>query len=440
MSSLVDTRPDAHADEAPAAPVRDWTPRAVYVLGILTLIATFNYLDRSLLGLALPAIKAEMHVSDTALGLVSGLAFVLFYSLLGVPIAWAADRWSRRNIIAIGLAFWSLMTALTGWAGNIWQLALARFLMGAGEACGTAPSTSIISDVFRPARRPLALAIYGSALSIAFIVFFPILGWIGETRGWRAMFMAAGAPGIVLALAFLLTVKEPVRGAAESTPQQAHPPASFVETLRTLLSSPAYLALLATAALMGMNVFAASTWTPAFLMRVHGFTMGDVASVVGPVRGFCNLGGMILGGLLMDRLARRGGAGRLTVGAIACLLVAPAEIMFLLGGPQWVWVTGYAASAFFSLIHQPAVFATVMAVAPVRMRSMASALLLFSSAMLGQTLGPLAVGMLNDALAPAFGAEAIRWSLLLLVVTAILGGGVLLLADRLLTKEAVAKP
>ena len=133
MNSLAETRRDTQAAEGAAAPVRDWTPRTVFVLAVLTLIATFNYLDRSLLGLALPAIKAEMHVSDTALGLVSGLAFVLFYSLLGVPIAWAADRWSRRNIIAIGLAFWSLMTALTGLASNIWQLALARFLMGAGR-------------------------------------------------------------------------------------------------------------------------------------------------------------------------------------------------------------------------------------------------------------------------------------------------------------------
>ena len=439
MSSLPETTSAAGPADGARAPAGDWNSRAVYVLALLTFVATFNYLDRSLLGLALPQIKAEMHVSDTALGLVSGLAFVLFYSVLGVPIAWAADRWSRRNIIAVGLAFWSLMTALTGLAANVWQLALARFLMGAGEACGTPPSASIISDLVPPARRPLAMAIYGSALSIAFIVFFPVLGWVGHTRGWRAMFVVAGAPGLLLAVLFLLTVKEPVRGAAELKPVGTLAPASFVETLRVLLASRAYLALLVTAALMGMNVFAASTWTPTFLARVHGLSMVDVASVVGPVRGFCNLGGMILGGLLMDRLARRGGAGRLTVGAVACFFVAPAEILFLLGGPQWVWVTGYAASAFFSLIHQPAVFATIMAVAPVRMRSVASALLLFSSAMLGQTLGPLAVGALNDALAPEFGPAAIRWSMMILVVTAALAGGVLLLADRLLAKETNAR-
>ena len=175
----------------------------------------FNYLDRSILGLALPMIKAEMQASDTALGLVSGLAFVLFYAILGVPIAWAADRWNRRNIIAAGLAFWSLMTALTGFVANIWQLALARFLMGAGEACCMPPSNSIISDLFRKARRPLALAIFGTANSIAFIALFPIAGWIADHHGWRTMFVAAGAPGLVLALLFYLTVREPVRGASD---------------------------------------------------------------------------------------------------------------------------------------------------------------------------------------------------------------------------------
>ena len=127
----------------------DWTLATSYSLGFLTLVSAFNYLDRSLLGLALPAIKAEMQVSDTALGFVSGFAFLLFYSLLAVPIGWVADRSNRRNIVAFGFAFWSVMTLLTGWVANIWQLALARFLMGAGESCGLPPSNSMISDLFR---------------------------------------------------------------------------------------------------------------------------------------------------------------------------------------------------------------------------------------------------------------------------------------------------
>jgi MFS family permease len=205
----------ANMSDVPSTLEKDWTARAVFSLGFLTLISTFNYLDRSLLGLALPAIKLEMQVSDTVLGLVSGLAFVLFYSIMGIPIAWAADRWNRRNIIGIGFAFWSLMTLVTGWVSNIWQLTVARFLMGAGEACGIAPSNSIISDLFRSERRTLAFAIFTTAVSISSIGFFPVLGWVGQAYGWRQMFVVAGLPGLVLAGLFVFTVKEPQRGAAE---------------------------------------------------------------------------------------------------------------------------------------------------------------------------------------------------------------------------------
>ena len=171
---------EANTSRIPSTSQKDWTGRAVFSLGFLTLISTFNYLDRSLLGLALPAIKSEMQVSDTVLGLVAGLAFVLFYSIMGIPIAWAADRWNRRNIIGIGFAFWSLMTMVTGWVSNIGQLTVARFLMGAGEACGIAPSNSMIADLFRSERRTLAFAIFSTAVSISSIGFFPILGWVGQ--------------------------------------------------------------------------------------------------------------------------------------------------------------------------------------------------------------------------------------------------------------------
>ncbi|MEP7005804.1 MAG: MFS transporter, partial [Sphingomonas bacterium] len=158
-----------------------WPWSATWPLLVLTLVSIFNYLDRSLLGLALPAIKRELGTSDTVLGLVSGLAFILFYSLLGIPIAWLADRANRRNIIAVGLAFWSVMTACTGYIGSIWQLAVVRLLMGAGEACGMAPSNSIIADRFTPERRPLAMAFFGTAAPLSFILFFPLAGWIAQT-------------------------------------------------------------------------------------------------------------------------------------------------------------------------------------------------------------------------------------------------------------------
>jgi MFS family permease len=415
-----------------SSPPRDWTAPTAYSLGFLTLISAFNYLDRSLLGLALPAIKAEMEVSDTALGLVAGLAFVLFYSLLGVPIAWLADRWNRRNIVAIGFAFWSLMTLLTGWVTTIWQLAAARFLMGAGEACGLAPSNSMISDLFRRERRALALSIFGAGSSIAFVAFYPLLGKIGEIYGWRQMFVAAGVPGMLLALIFFLTVREPKRSesvtAAEARARRN--PRTLFADLALLFRSPAYLYLLAASTFMGLNAFAASVWTPSFLERVHGLSIGTIASIIGPTKGLFGLAGVLTGGFLIDRLMRRSPHWRVTLPALACLLLAPVEVVFLLAEPQWLWIAGFAASAFLTLVHQGPLFALVMEVVSSRMRALAIATLVLFSGLFGQGAGPLIVGKLNDALLPTVGVTAIRYSLLIIAVTAVLAGVMILLAGR----------
>ena len=428
----------------PTAPSgSDWTFPAVYSLGFLTLISAFNYLDRSLLGLALPQIKAEMHLSDTVMGLVSGLAFVLFYSIMSVPIAWAADRWSRRNIIAAGFFFWSFMTLLTGWVVNIWQLTIARFLMGAGEACAIAPSNSMTADLFRVERRALAYSIFATASSISSILFFPIAGWIGQNYGWRHMFIAAGIPGIILALFFLLTVREPRRGASETStgPSLARSGQNadrmpFWQSVRFLLGSRAYLALLAGATLMGLNVFASSVWTPTFLTRVHNLSLGEIAATIGPIRGICGVSGVLLGGILVDRLGRRAPHWRMTIPAVACILVGPAEAVFALSDIHSVWLGAFAISGFLLFIHQGPVFAGIVAVADVRIRAVATSILLFCSAMFGQAVGPLFVGVMNDMLEPSLGPLAIRYSMLIVAVTAVLAGFSFLLAGRFIIADA----
>jgi MFS family permease len=435
---------EARTDDSLAAPLRgDWTFPAVYGLGFLTLISAFNYFDRSLLGLAMPQIKAEMQVSDTVMGLVSGLAFVLFYSIMSVPIAWAADRWNRRNIIAAGLAFWSLMTLATGWVTNIWQLALARFLMGAGEACGIAPANAMTADLFRPARRPMAYSIFATATSISSILFFPVAGWIGQHHGWRQMFIVAGIPGICLAGLFLLTVREPRRGASDRSiavpgigSGEGEKGMPFWQCVRFLLGLRAYLALLAGATLMGLNIFASSVWTPTFLTRVHHLSLAEIAGTIGPIRGLCGLAGVLIGGMLIDRLGRRAPHWRMSIAAIACLCLGPAEVLFALSDARPVWLGAFSASAFLLLIHQGPVFAGIMAIAPVRSRAVATSILLFCSAMFGQAVGPLLVGVMNDVLEPDFGAQGIRYSMLIIATTAVLAGLSFLLAGRFIAGES----
>ena len=402
-------------DAASSAPAHAWGAYTVYALGFLTLISAFNYLDRAVLGLALPLIKREMRVSDTALGLASGLAFAVFYSLLGVPIAWLADRWSRRNVIAIGFAFWSLMTALTRFAADIWQLAAARFLMGAGEACGIAPSNSMISDLVREPRRPLALAVFGLASSLAAIVFYPLIGWIGQRYGWRGMFTASGVPGLVLAAVFFFTVKEPARDTTAGRRRLA-PSVSLPGSVGFLLGSRTYLLILIGSMFMGASVYAGSTWNAMYLTRVHHLPIARVAASIGPLQGICGGAGILLGGFLSAALARRDERWLLGIPAAACLLAAPAEVLFLLGGGRAAWMTGFGLLSFFALAHQAPIFAAAMSTARVGMRAIAISMLVLASGLLGQILGPLLVGVLNDHLYASLGDSAVRYSLLLVAV------------------------
>lgn len=395
-----------------SAPGHGSRVQAIHALTFLTVIATFNYLDRAVLGLALPLVKLEMSVSDTALGLISGLAFAVFYSLLGLPIAWLADRWNRRNVIAIGFAFWSAMTALTGVVTNIWQLGVTRFLMGAGEACGVAPSNSMISDLFRDRRRPLALAVFGMSSSLAYLLFFPPVGWIGQHYGWRAMFVASGLPGFVLAIVFFLTVREPARcSTQQGEPSQSGP--SLADSIRFLLQSRTYLLLLTASMFMGASVYAGSTWNVAYLTRVHHLSLAQVAASIGPLQGLCGGSGILLGGILADALGRRDERWLLGVPAVACLLAVPAEVLFLLGSGRAAWMAGFGLVSFFSLAHQAPLFAAAMSAARMRMRAVAISMLVLASGLLGQVVGPLLIGVLNDRLHTALGESAIRYSLLL---------------------------
>jgi MFS family permease len=395
-----------------------WPWSATWPLALLTLISTFNYLDRSLLGLALPAIKREMGASDTLLGLASGLAFILFYSVLGIPIAWLADRYNRRNIIAAGLAFWSVMTALTGVVASIWQLATVRLLMGAGEACGMAPSNSIIADLFKPERRPLALAIFGTASSLSYIFFFPVAGWIAQHHGWRAMFVAMGIPGLVLALLLMLTVREPQR--LSPPPKRLALARSLGNDLAALFGNRCFTWIFLGVTLMGANVWAAGAWTPTFFVRVHKLGVAEVAGIIGPARGVIGIVGILLGGALIDRLPRERIFWRIGIPAIACLLAGPAEALFLLGNSYVSWVGGFALSSFFSLIHQAPIFAAVVNIVAERRRALAISVVLLGASLIGNVVGPSMVGLLNDLLAGQFGDQAIRYSLLLISVTPVL--------------------
>jgi MFS family permease len=406
-----------------------------YPLLLLTVIASLNYFDRNIFSIVLQSIKAEMRISDTALGLVAGLAFVLFYSILGVPIAHLADRYSRRNIITIGLTFWSLMTALTGMVVNVWQLALTRFLMGAGEASAVAPSNSMASDLYRKEHRPLAVAIIASGSSLGYLFGYPLGGYIDQHYGWRAAFWVAGIPGMLIALLFFATVKEPERGSSEEG-RPSIAVSTFLETALFLARSRSYCFVVLGGSMMAIYMYASLTWSPAFLARVHHFTSSEVGTYVGVARGIMGLAGTLLGGLLTERLGRRDERWRAWLPALACALTAPANLLFLYPHSRWLVVSGLGAGSFFAAMHLGPLYALCMHVARVRMRATATATFLLFANMIGQILGPFGVGYLNDALTSTYGATAIRYSLLVGTAFALFAGIFLAICGRYTVEDA----
>jgi hypothetical protein len=229
------------------------------------------------------------------------------------------------------------------------------------------------------------------------------------------MFMASGAPGFALALAFFLTVREPTRRPSAG-PQPALEIASLPGVLRFLLGSRTYLLILGGSMFMGASVYAGSTWNATFLARVHHMRLAEIAASLGPLQGLCGGAGIVLGGLLTDALGRRNERWRLRLPAIACLLAAPTEALFLLGGSRLAWMTGFALTSFFMFAHQAPIFAATMSVARTRMRAVAISMLVLVSGLLGQIVGPLLVGALDDRLQPMLGESAVRYSLLLVVL------------------------
>lgn len=395
-----------------------WTMRSAYTVGLLTLIYAFNTADRNLFGLLIPQIEADMHLSDTAIGLLSGLAFALFYATAALPIASLADRRSRRNIISAGLAFWSLMTAMHGLVNNVIQLAITRFLLGAGEATSVAPSNSIIADLFSPAQRPLALGFLSMATSIGILVAFPVLGWVSEEYGWRAAFVAAGAPGIFLALLFFLTVREPARRAAPGEGVVSDP-VPLGQALRYLVRSRAFVFGVGAGTFVSMNMAITHTWVPTFISRVHDLGQSDIGALMGFLRGPGGIIGGLAGGWLTSVMGARDERWLYRVPAIAMLFIIPAQLLLLFAETDWLWQFGLALETLLVVSTIGPLFALLLTTAQPRMRSVAIALFLFVSNLVGQGGGPLISGMLSDALVPSLGDEAIRYAMLAAVVTAI---------------------
>ena len=405
-----------------------------YALAMLTAIYVLNYADRAALSVLLDPIKHDMHLTDTTLGLITGFAFVSFYTLLGLPIARWADHYNRRFILTIGLIVWSAMTCFSGLARSAVQLALTRFGVGAGEACGVPPAHSMVSDLFPKAALPRALSILSAGSQIGAFVGLTLAGFVNQYYGWRVAFFAAGLPGIVLAIIFRLTVKEPVRGAME----ERHANIDLLSVSRTILflwRQRSFVIITLGASLMGISFYGFQVWTPVFLHRVRHLTSGVIGTYQGTLMGVFGLGGVLLGGFLAERLGKRDVRWRVWVPAVGSVLSCPMNLLFLFVPSLPVSLVCWAAALVCTAVYIGPIFAVYQSVSKVRMRAFATATFLFCGNLIGLGLGSLLIGMLSDALTKRYGIAAIRYSMIFPSLIALVAGVFFWVGSRYLERD-----
>ena len=406
-------------DTAPSlrAPTRAY---ANYVLGVLVAVYVMNYVDRQLISILIEPIKAEFGASDAQMGILTGFAFAIFYTVAGIPVARLADVWLRRSVIAIGLAVWSGMTALTGLSRSFTELWLARIGVGIGEAGGTPPSHALLSDYFPPERRATVLGIFSLGVPLGTLVGYSLGGWLGQHYGWRAAFLWIGLPGLVLALLVRLSVREPRRGTFDAS-ARASARASTGEVLRHLLALRTFRWLVPAVSLASFSGYGFAVWKPVFLMRVHDFSMAQAGLWIGLLSGATGFLSTLLGGFVADWLARRDPSWALRLCAVSVLAALPFQLAFLLWPDPIVALLVFVPGGLVGGMWPPPSYAATQNLVPPHMRALASAILLFFLNLIGLGAGPFAVGVLSDALAPDLGAESVRWALVIPLALNVIG-------------------
>lgn len=375
-----------------------------FALILLTVVYGFNFVDRQIVGILAPFIQADLDLTNTQLGLLSGLLFATFYTVVAIPIAWLADRYSRVNIISIALATWSGFTALTGLAGNFMQIGLARMGVGIGEAGGSPPSHSIISDMYPKEERAGALGVYSMGIPFGIMAAYFVTAWIiGPSQGeatvvdWRKIFIFLGVTGVGLAVIVKLVLREPIRGAMEFGDQAEMVKPPFMESLRTLLKIPAWWAMCLGIAFGSFASYALSTFHTKYLIALDpSFDFQHLIILLGIINGTAYAGGAFFGARLADLWGKRDIRAYGWVPAIAISLCLPIGV-----GSFWVSSieTNLILSTLFLLfvgMYLGPSFAIAQTLAPINMRAMSTALFFFVLNMIALGGGPTFAGWMID--------------------------------------------
>jgi predicted MFS family arabinose efflux permease len=381
-----------------------------YVVVVLAVVNVFNIMDRTVLAVLGPLVKVDLGLSDTQFGVLTGAAFALFYAFCGIPIARWADRGVRRNIVALAVLTWSVMTALCGVSQNFWQLLLARTGVGAGEAGSYSPGASIICDYIPLRKRSWAFAIHTFGQISGLMIGMALAGLLGEIIGWRWAFAALGIPGILLALVVRQTVREPIRGTFDYD-AGGEGNLSLRDSVRLLWSCKTYRLITIFLVVNGFVQSALNQWWPSFYVRAYGLNLSFVGIHLGIALGAGMSTGVLIGGLISTKGGEHDLRRPLRVGAVVTLLALPSALGSLFVQSLFVSLLFLSLTGLLFSVSLGTVMAAVFSVTVPRLRATAGAGLTFVTSVVGFGLGPLSVGMLSDVLARTHGAESLRYGL-----------------------------
>ncbi len=384
---------------------RAWT------LALLTLIATLQFFDRALIVVVMEPIKQEFGLSDSQLGVLSGLSYACAFALAGIPLGWLADRSRRRSLLALLLLAWSLLLGFSATAASFAALVASRIGIGAMDAGGQPCSVSMIADLYPRHQRSSAVAVFYAGVPLGMLLGFMVGGFIAGAWGWRAGFFAAAIPGALLAAA-LLWVREPVRGATEpggASADQAVP--SLSQALRFMLGQRSLLLIVAASVLVTASSSAMMSWIGALLLRTHGLSLPEVGVMMALCMGGVGAIGTVAAGMVADRLGARDmrwqpwlmAAGALLIavlGSLVCMLESVAAVAVALG----------LFAACVAGLNGPT-YALSQSLVPVRMRASSMSTLVVLLNLIGVGVGPTLAGVLSDVFAGAFGADSVRWAM-----------------------------
>ena len=388
-----------------------------YALGLFLLVYIVNFIDRQIFSILIEPIKAEIELSDTQLGLLGGIAFALFYTFAGIPIARWADVGTRKNIVALAVLIWSAMTMFTSTAKSFGGLLIARIGVGVGEAGCSPPIHSMISDYFPESKRATALATYALGIPIGGAIGTLAGGWIGEYFGWRNAFLVVGLPGIFLAAVVFFTIREPKRGlqVASVKVESAAESYTLMETIRFMWSLKSFRNLSFAGALHAFVGYGVGLFLPSFFMRIHGYGLAETSTYLFLI-GLTGIIGTYLGGYLGDRFGQNDKRWYMFIPGVATLISVPFAALFYSTGDPVLALFLAIPGAILGPMYLGPTFGMTQTLVPPAMRATASALMLFILNLIGLGLGPVAAGVLSDLLRPEYGVESIRYSLFILAV------------------------